>query len=551
VLLQALGEFANSQLEHQLDDVAFTAKRVSYLIEISRGGSFLGVTDCHQPARLVRPAPRLGTLMLVPRSPLHRTGGLCPLLACDNIHYVLEAGDKQNAFIDLLRDAAAATYDPALWSCVGFYRNRAEVECARQALLALDMPDGAVIGLSVGGPVVSRPAVREYWRAHYQRSVAVRLEGGRAGNCLVSGTVGPIALTHAKMQAVTAIGGLPTGAALVSCSGKAFCSYGWQKGANSPISPDRATAYALALNHLLKGGRSSRVDHGGVAFLFWTSGPAAKSPISILEDASAADIPPYTSRPDPFNLFHLAGISANGGRLISRCFLQAPFDAVCENAARWFEDLRIADAFSGAGADAPKLTQVLVSMARDEPSPELVIAVIRRAVLGEPLCLAVLASALSRLRTASGVDRLSAPRLALIRMCLNDRAGQPEMPAELDIGMDRPAYLCGRLLALHNALQYQTCRAANLADRFFAAASIRPAFVFPRLRLTTQAPGRLEGEIRALQLRLHAVPRVLNLLDQARFAMGFHHQSAANTGYALARDRRLSDKQVPRMAACG
>ena len=191
MLLQALGEFANSQLEHQLDDVAFTAKRVSYLIEISRGGSFLGVTDCHQPARLVRPAPRLGTLMLVPRSPLHRTGGLCPLLACDNIHYVLEAGDKQNAFIDLLRDAAAATYDPALWSCVGFYRNRAEVECARQALLALDMPDGAVIGLSVGGPVVSRPAVREYWRAHYQRAVAARLEGGRAGNWgLASGTVG-------------------------------------------------------------------------------------------------------------------------------------------------------------------------------------------------------------------------------------------------------------------------------------------------------------------------------------------------------------------------
>ena len=551
MLLQALGQFADSQLEHQLDDVAFQEKRVSYLLEISRSGSFLGITDCHGAERLARTAQRCGTLMLVPRSPVHRTAGLCPTLACDNVHYVLESGDKQVAFVALLRDARANTFDGALGSCVAFYRNAEQVGLARQALCALRPPEGALIALSVGGPVVHRPAVREYWREHYRRVAETRAEGGKEGACLVSGKAGPIAPTHAKIQAVTAIGGLPTGAALVSCSEKAFCSYGWRKGVNSPMSPDRATAYTLALNHLMKGGPASRADHCGIAFLFWHSRPAGKSPMTIFEDGCAADASQLRICEDPLNQLYLAGVSANGGRLLVRCFLQAPFDAAWENAVRWFDDLRIADAFRGDEADPPTLTKILASMAREDASPELVIAVIRRAVLGEPLCLAVLASALARLRAAQGVERLSAPRIGLIRMCLNDRTGQAAMPAGLDMAMDHPAYLCGRLLALHNAVQYQTRRAANLADRFFAVASIRPRLVLAQLARSNCPIGRLGAEIGAIHERLHSVPDVLDPLDQARFALGFHHQSAATTGYAVARDRGRPDKQARRMAACG
>ena len=57
-----------------------------------------------------------------------------------------------------------------------------------------------------------------------------------------------------------------------------------------PRLPERAAAYVLALNDLLKPGNPSRINRCGVGFLFWTKKPVEKTPISILEEADPEQV---------------------------------------------------------------------------------------------------------------------------------------------------------------------------------------------------------------------------------------------------------------------
>ena len=145
-----------------------------------------------------------------------------------------------------------------------FLRRSGRTSGARQAFAGSKPPVGANIALSVGGPVIDRDDVRRYWREHYQKANAARNEKGGEGMCLISGKTGPIAPTHEKIKGMASLGGQSAGVALMSFDKDAFCSYGWEKNANSPVSPERAAAYVLALNDLLKRGKASRIDHCGV-----------------------------------------------------------------------------------------------------------------------------------------------------------------------------------------------------------------------------------------------------------------------------------------------
>ena len=294
MLIQALAEYADTRLQGQLNDLAFETKPVPYLLEIAGDGRFLGLVErteeIHRGKRTIKQTQTL----LVPKTPVNRNSGEHPLIAYDEAKYVLGNEEKHLkkhlAFIALIDAAAAATSDPALVSCAAFYRRPDEIEVARRAFAASKPAAGAVIALSVSGPVVDRDDVRRYWREHYQKANAARNEKGGEGMCLISGKTGPIAPTHEKIKGMASLGGQSSGVALMSFDKPAFCSYGWEKNANSPVSPERAAAYVLALNDLLKRGKASRIDHSGVGFLFWTKKAAEKTPISILEEADPEEV---------------------------------------------------------------------------------------------------------------------------------------------------------------------------------------------------------------------------------------------------------------------
>ena len=109
----------------------------------------------------------------------------------------------------------------------------------------------------------------------------------------------------------------------------------------------------------------------------------------------------------------------------------------------------------------------------------------------------------------------------------------------LDLENHQPSYLCGRLLATLEAIQYAGVGdvGANIVDRFYGKASTAPALVFgPMLTLAQSHLGAIKNDGQRINLdrelsevvgRLESnLPKTLNLEDQGRFAIGYYHQKA-------------------------
>jgi CRISPR-associated protein Csd1 len=251
-------------------------------------------------------------------------------------------------------------------------------------------------------------------------------------------------------------------------------------------------------------------------------------------------------------MFYLTGVTCNGGRVVIRYWLAKTVANVKSSLKNWFEELRVGDVFTGRLSQPPKLRQLLFAIARNgELPPHLVVALIHRAINGPspPLGRGVLDAALTRLR-ASPAQRLDPASAALIRLCLNDqnrlrKKGERPMEENLDIAQKHEAYLCGRLLAVYESLEYSASGeiSRTVSDRYYALASSRPERIFPRLHVLGNRHLRklrrsrhgamvsLARDIDELHLAIERAcafrfPKVLDLDGQGRFALGYHHQRA-------------------------
>jgi len=588
MLIQALAEYADTYLADQLSDEAFEEKPVPYLLELDQDGTFLNKSEHTVSAVRGKKTVSIPAALLIPRSPVPRNAGLYPLLAADDIKYVLGPGawtgkgqeennrERHEAFAALIKQAAAQTDDDALAACARFYDRPEEVKLARAAFAAAK--PGSIVALSVNGPVIKRPAAQDFWRSSYRAAATERVADSTIAECLVSGRIGVIAPTHEKIKGLASLGGQSSGVSLMSFDKAAFRSYGWEQNANSPVSPDRAMAYVLALNDLLKPGSAHRRNIAGVGFIFWTKRKEEFDPMSNLDYADASQIQRLLSfdpiaDPDP-NLFYMAGVSGNGGRMLIRYWIAETLSTAKTNLRAWFEGLRIANAFTGELADPPRLWELGRAIDREgEPPADRTIALIRRAIEGpaQPLGHRMLAAALTRLRVASGPERLKPARIALIRLCLNDinsnRKDSKPMPPSLDAGEHHPAYVCGRLLAVYESLQYTANQSEvnqTVTDRYYSLASTYPGLAFQKLdslavkhlgKLRRENPGarvRIQQEIDALCEQIsesngQQFPKQLNLEDQGRFVLGYHHQRAHNMAQAQAHKAKSQAKNQPEL----
>ena len=119
---------------------------------------------------------------------------------------------------------------------------------------------------------------------------------------------------------------------------------------------------------------------------------------------------------------------------------------------------------------------------------------------------------------------------------------------QLDDQNRNPAYLCGRLLAVLEAVQRAAIPSASttITDRFFGAASTAPASVFGLLlrgarshlnQLRVQRRGAfevLERKLEEIQSSLTTFPKTLSLEQQGFFNLGYYHQRAADRAGAIA-----------------
>jgi CRISPR-associated protein Csd1 len=599
MLVQALAKYADRELASQLDDAAWEKKPVPWELSISTQGTFLGAIPRMASVARGKKQVQVPQEMTFPRSPVNRNSGHHPMLAADDISYVLGVGpwtlskptDQEKArnhhaaFVALLARAAAETNDPGLQACVHFYANETEVDRAREELKTAK--PGTLLALSVGEPLVYSDVVQGFWRRHYQSAFSER-NAGSEGECLVSGKSGFIAATHDKIKGLSSLGGQGAGVALMSFDKDAFRSYGWEQNENSPVCPERAQAYVLALNDLLRQGktRPSRRDIAGVGFIFWTRHKddfnlwaALDPPQTLAEDEVAAPeavdaLLSFDHRVDPNeNDFYLAGVSGNGGRLRVRYWVTETLAKVKANLQQWHQDLRVDWPWDDPGP--VRVWQLQYVLDREgKPPAHQTLALLRRAIEGraQPLGYGMLSAALGRLRhpeeDAKGADgarkdsmrlqRLRIP-IGLIRLCLNDlqAKGVPEMKEGLDPDCALPAYICGRLMAEFENLQRASSDGevnSSVVDRYFALASTYPAAAFPKMNdLAQHHLKKLRGEpkrrstgvaidrnLQALHKKLQPgeagpYPGKLSLEGQGLFALGYYHQKSASIAQASER----------------
>jgi CRISPR-associated protein Csd1 len=597
MLVQALAEYADHYLAEELNDAAWEKKPVLWQLEISRRGAFLNATQRTTTVTRGKKQVQIPLQMSVPRSPVNRNSGEHPLLGTDDIAYVLGAGpwtpdkraDKEKAakhheaFVSLIGKAAAETGDSALASSVAFYANAEEVDKARTALQ--EAKPGALVALSVGDPLVERPPVQQFWRDHYRREFAGRMEGND-GECMISGKFGPIAPTHEKIKGVSGLGGQAAGVALMSFDKEAFRSYGWEQNRNSPVSPDRALAYVLAFNDLLKQDKGRRKDVAGIGFLYWLKIPADLDVFDVMDVVDPQQVKKLLSfdpREDPdTNRFYMVAVSGNGGRLRVHHWADLALKEVKENLKNWHRQLRVE--YPQYGGDEPnpvRLWQLLYALDRDgEPNESTVLALLRRAIEGLPLGYPVLSTALTRWRHPGGKDsklkdktgdkksdpmslaRLRVP-IGLIRMCINDlfrlQKGMKEMSEGLDASCTIPAYVCGRMMAEFESLQRSSSESdvnSSVLDRYFALASTYPAVAFPKIESLAQkhlrklrrdnprAAYAIDTRLQELHSLLQpsgggAFPNKLGLQGQGLFTLGYYHQKARSRSQA--QDRKQAN----------
>ena len=589
MLVQVLAEYADRYLADQLNDAAWESKPVQWQLNISRQGTFLGVTERTISEQRGKKAVTVPMQLTVPRSPVNRNSGEHPLLSADDIAYVLGAGNwtgskkadrakaeaHHSAFVELIGKAADATRLPEVEACRRFYVDADEVDKARKALQTAK--PGAIVALAVGMPLVNLEPVREYWRNHYQTEFDARMEG-EPGECIVSGKTGSIAPTHEKIKGVASLGGQAAGVSLMSFDKEAFRSYGWERNANSPVSPDRALAYVLALNDLLRpGGSASKVpgsegtkrrnDKAGIGFVFWTREPSNYNIFSSLEPPDEATLDAMLNLSGEVQLdandFYMAGLSGNGGRLRVRYWVADSLARVQGNVAGWHRHLRVA--WPWEDCLPVRLWQLEKILDRDgEPPPHLEIALVRRAIEGraQPLGYAVLSAALNRLRHPEAGNHNEARNkesrplanlrvaVGLVRLCVNDlrfTRKESDMSEGLDPNCTLPAYLCGQLMFEYENLQQAASGSVNssVLDRYFSLASTYPAIAMPKVadlgqthlrKLRRDRPGiafRIDERLQEIHSRFApsasgAYPARLSLEDQGLFILGYYHQKAEN-----------------------
>ena len=364
--------------------------------------------------------------------------------------------------------------------------------------------------------------------------------GGQSAQCLLCGAA---AAPVDKHPPVKIPGGTTSGIALVSFNSDAFESYGLSRNANAPVCRACADAYTTALKRLLGDGypalakRHVRLSPDTTA-VFWADGgeelldlfssffdtPRIESVAGLLESPRKG-----RAAAGAGGRFHCLILSGGQGRATLRSVHTGTVADVERNLREYFESTDI-------GSEQPLplhgLMRGLVLQGKLENlDPGLVTDVFIGIVFGGPFPRTLLAKAVGRCRAERRVSR---ERAAILRAYLR-RNERLEITVGLDTRNTSAGYRLGRLMAVLERVQGAAQNNPNktIVDRYYGAASTRPATVFPRLISMAQHHlAKLTGGLQYFyQSRLSEVldgiaifPPVLGLEGQGQFALGYYHQ---------------------------
>ena len=493
-----------------------------------------------------------------------RAAGVQAKLLADTGEYVLgiardpnkqkRVDDCHRAFIEQVRACAAETKESSVIATLHF------LEKLDRSSLSLpdDFEPGQVLTFRVDGQLpIELPAVQAYWAAAVgQKDNDKRQKDNEPEmQCLICGEFRPpVKRLQFKIKGIP--GGQPSGLALISANRRAFESYGLEASLIAPTCQDCGERFSKAVNALIQG-EDTHIAVGPLMYLFWTKEEVSFSVASLLSRPQPDEIRAllssvFTGRQETLEVndsqFYATALSASGGRLVVRDWLETTVRHARQHLARYFALQQIVK-WDGSESEPFSLFSLAASTVREarELQAHAPQVLLHMALKGGPLPRWLLFQAVKRNRAEQKITR---PRAALIKMVLLSQSEitKEDTMVQLDLSNDRPAYLCGRLLAVLESIQRAALPniEATITDRFFGTASSAPASVFGRLVRGSQAHlaklrkekrsayHALQHQLEEVQAELKTFPKVLTLEDQGLFGLGYYHQRAADQAARVA-----------------
>ncbi len=462
-------------------------------------------------------------------------------------------------FQALLQEAAVACPDdsPHLRAVLSFLQNAENITELHRQLTSLKAKpsDNAVFAVD-GINLLDSESLKTFWRNRRRHSATTA--GARDQRvCIATGELTETLDTTEKIKGVP--GGLATGTNLISFDKDSFCSFGLDQAQNAALSAPAELKIRASLNTLIENSREQKLVFNDTAHLHWTRKPIEDDPIDLLananENAVAELLKSVKSGQQPVELeannYYAMSLSGNGSRIVVREWLESTVSEIKQHVAEWFHDLGIVSP-DGVGVKRDfKFYALLYGLVRaelDELPPQISTQLLHGALRGRsvPLPQSALAAAVRR-QQLDQEDKLNPARLALIKACLirsqnfsnhNNQLTTQTMTENLNPESKDPAYLCGRLFAVFDRLQYLAQGSVNVGvvERYYASASVTPALVMGRLFRNAQfhlakAGGGVAENVRkdfeeiSCALGNQFKP-TLTLEEQGRFALGYYHQKA-------------------------
>lgn len=555
MILKALYDYYNRCSD--LPPIGMEEKEMGFLIVLSPDGRFVRFEDCrigknHARAYLVK-------------KHVGRSSGAVANYLYDNGVYVLgysekNTGKEQSCFDTFkakIEEIVKAFPDNKDLSAIkAFYENSREtiIQTVSQDPLWEDIKKNlskkySIFSFRIDGDTKIVAEKKEILQFEEN-------DGNATDNlCLITGSHGPCVDT----TTATMIPGSQATAKLVAFQiNSGYDSYGKTKCGNAPISEKAEFAYTTALNSMLQHDSRNKFRLGTRTFVFWASNDkeaskeAEESLFELLGYSEEETDDPNAHLIEVRKVFesiysgvlstglddkfYILGLAPNSARIAVIYWSETTLKDFAEKILRHFSDMEINDTrknkkpYMGV---RDIISSVTHGGKMSDATPNLPEAVVKSIFQGLPYPATLYAACIRRIRAE---QELTITRAAILKAYLNRINNNPlKIGIMLDKGNNNQGYLCGRLFAVLDKIQYEANNISSIRERYMNAASATPSSVFATiLNLSVHHAEKLDEGRRIYfeklkqeifeKMSANGFPTHLDLQDQGRFFVGYYHQ---------------------------
>ena len=429
-----------------------------------------------------------------------------------------------------------------------------------------------------GVPLENSTGYLEWWEEFRNRFKDKKSAKGQKSavlsRCFITGKLTEPVRIVTKFSGLSAVGGHLSGDTVIGFDKDAFCSYGLEQAANASVSEQAIAAVNVALEKLVKEGKTL----AGAVNIHWFSEAVKTDVFKFMDfddwekkkDDNSDNIDDEMRIEEMFdsffkgecpenpkNKYYMLSLSGASGRVVIRSYEEGFYGDLYNNLKAWYDDLFL------EGKKYPKLMSIYIRLLSYQENNSriweriskelsgLSVSLINSIMHNTPLSDTAASKAIDYIRhdmyLSSGEGKTGSRNIdtiscQILKVWLNRRykSNDKEELLIMDkLNKDSPsvAYQTGRMLAVYVALQNRALGDVNagIAEKYFTSACTSPSLVMGKLaQLSQYHLSKLEGNGIYYKNMLNEIstkigtsfPKNLTLEQQAEFSLGYYHQNA-------------------------